>query len=340
MSTKNQCKNCGSRLSFDIESQSLKCSHCDSTVQFEKEKATNSKFAFSFDATEKLSSAKTEQHKCIHCGNILIVNGEYSHLVCPSCGSNDFEKTVAVNVEPDGIVSFKITKEQAGNEFKKWLKKQWLAPSNLKKLAKLKKLTGAYVPFWNYDFAETYTYSGVGVVVRKDRNGKSHRSYFPFKHTKNGSETDYFVQANEKVSTEYIQKLEDFRLAEMDKFKQEYMYGLVGFEKSIGLQDSYKNLNRVRQAENDREAKMSLRLKYDQINNFSSSLSLRDVIYNYIYLPVWINHYSYKNKHYNCYVNGVTGKTAGKAPVSVFKVMLSVLGVIAIAGLFYYLKNK
>ena len=98
MSTSNQCKNCGSRLSFDVETQKLKCSHCDSTVEIQNEKANNTKFAFSSDSVEKLTETKTEQYKCIHCGNVLIVNGEFKRLVCPSCGSNEFEKTVGVNV--------------------------------------------------------------------------------------------------------------------------------------------------------------------------------------------------------------------------------------------------
>jgi len=42
-------------------------------------------------------------------------------------------------------------------------------------------------------------------------------------------------------------------------------------------------------------------------------------------LPVWIAAYRYRDKPFRFLVNGVTGKVAGKAPLSVFKVALAVL---------------
>jgi hypothetical protein len=42
-------------------------------------------------------------------------------------------------------------------------------------------------------------------------------------------------------------------------------------------------------------------------------------------LPVWIASYRYSNKVYNFMVNGQTGKVQGEAPISWWKVLLTVL---------------
>ena len=66
---------------------------------------------------------------------------------------------------------------------------------------------------------------------------------------------------------------------------------------------------------------------------------LKDVFFNFTYVPVYINTYNHKGKIYKTYISGTTGKVVGKKPVcakSVFKNFLKFLGFAAVVGAIAY----
>ena len=74
---------------------------------------------------------------------------------------------------------------------------------------------------------------------------------------------------------------------------------------------------------------------YDCVGYLNVSTSHENVTYKYVMLPVWVGNYTYGRKLYNFYVNGTTGKVAGKRPVSPWKVLgLVFAGLALAAGLF------
>ena len=52
--------------------------------------------------------------------------------------------------------------------------------------------------------------------------------------------------------------------------------------------------------------------------------------YSYLLLPIWICNYYFKEKLYNFFINGNTGKVTGKVPRSPFKIILFVLFILGI----------
>ena len=71
---------------------------------------------------------------------------------------------------------------------------------------------------------------------------------------------------------------------------------------------------------------------------------LRDVFFNFTYVPVYMNTYTHRGKIYKTYISGTTGKVVGKKPVcakSVIKNLLKFLGFAAVAGaVAYFLLKK
>ena len=70
---------------------------------------------------------------------------------------------------------------------------------------------------------------------------------------------------------------------------------------------------------------------YDTLSYINISTNHQNVTYKYVMLPVYVGNYTYKKKLYNFYVNGCTGKVAGKTPKSPWKILGVVLGVLALA---------
>jgi len=68
----------------------------------------------------------------------------------------------------------------------------------------------------------------------------------------------------------------------------------------------------------------------DTHRNLRVQTRFQDITFKHTLLPVWIASYRYNNKVYNFMVNGQTGKVQGEAPISWWKVLLTVLIVLII----------
>ena len=77
----------------------------------------------------------------------------------------------------------------------------------------------------------------------------------------------------------------------------------------------------------ENDLRIRLKQKYDEIVNLNCDTTLKNVSFNYCYVPVFMNHFIYKNKDYHCYISGINGKVAGKTPKSTGKI-LALLGFI------------
>ena len=75
----------------------------------------------------------------------------------------------------------------------------------------------------------------------------------------------------------------------------------------------------------------------DRTRNIRMGVDFSNITYKYLLLPIWVSNFKYNDKVYQFIVNGQTGKVAGKTPISIPKVNLTVVGVIAIIAILYYL---
>lgn len=331
-----QCKNCGGELNFDPDSGELKCKQCASIVDIPEENAITIKKPFSETSQIEKSKEEYTQYSCSTCGRKHIVPNNQSVLYCPSCGdASGLTKSVNVEYLPDGIIPFKLNKEKALNSFKDWIKKRKFAPNNLKKLAKTESISGVYLPVYNYDLDCFTHYSGVGIREYHDKDGQIHRTRHPFNSSRTDKFVNYVDSANSSIQSPTLREIANFDYSKTYVYRSEFLYGWIGSDIDITLQQSCA---RVRQS-SAQEIKSNIKrsLNYDRIENFVCNTTFSNIKYNYLYVPIWLNSYKYKNKIYNCYINGISGKVSGKAPKSFWKIFFTVLGFIAVIGGIVYL---
>ena len=65
----------------------------------------------------------------------------------------------------------------------------------------------------------------------------------------------------------------------------------------------------------------------DRVRNLQVDTAFSKLTYKYLLLPVWISSYKYKEKVYQFMVNGQTGKVSGKTPISIPKVIITVVAI-------------
>ena len=79
---------------------------------------------------------------------------------------------------------------------------------------------------------------------------------------------------------------------------------------------------------------------YDVVDYLHIDTSFNDSTFKYILVPLWCSGFKSRDKIYNYFVNGRTGKAGGKTPISVWKVALTVVIIAAvIVGAYFGLKS-
>jgi LSD1 subclass zinc finger protein len=159
------CKSCGAKLSFAPGSKTLKCPYCGDTndIPDSDDRIQELSLEEWLNKLEKESETfQQEQIKCKNCGGEQTLASNLYASACTFCGTPLTSKSYAQRlIKPKSLVPFKITKVDAQNKWRAWIKGLWLAPSALKKYAQSDGgIKGIYVPYWTFD-AQTYTrYAG------------------------------------------------------------------------------------------------------------------------------------------------------------------------------------
>ena len=171
------CKSCGAKLSFSPGSKTLKCPYCAAVNEIPDTDDTVEELSLDAWLTKLEGESEThqqEQIKCSNCGGEQTLAANLYASACTFCGTPLTSKSYAQRlIKPKSLVPFKVTKLQAQDKWRAWIKGLWLAPSALKNYAQSDGgIKGIYVPYWTFD-AQTYTqYSG----QRGDDHSESYES--------------------------------------------------------------------------------------------------------------------------------------------------------------------
>ncbi len=159
------CKSCGAKLSFSPGSKTLKCPYCAASNDIPDTDETVEELSLEAWLAKLEGESEThqqEQIKCNNCGGEQTLAANLYASACTFCGTPLTSKSYAQRlIKPKSLVPFKVTKLQAQDKWRGWIKGLWLAPSALKQYAQSDGgIKGIYVPYWTFD-AQTYTkYSG------------------------------------------------------------------------------------------------------------------------------------------------------------------------------------
>lgn len=299
-----QCKSCGGNVVFDPESQRMYCESCGS-----------------YDTEDRVGDASLTV--CASCGGEIAITDNVSSDRCPYCGNFlVFDPRVRDEFEPHRILPFTVSRKAAIETLRKVFKRRTFAPSDFLADASLKGLKGQYVPFFLYDYDTDTDFEGTGNKVRTWISGNkeyTETSYFklirkmriPFR----GVPADASPLDDVTMDT-----LEPFPYDKLQSFDPKFMSGFYGF-----IYDAPASTYEPRI-----KARMSSDIKSFLSDSYSGFSSVRTESLNteysseneeYVLFPIWEYQYKYRDKVYDFFINGVTGKVLGKIPVVVGKVI-------------------
>jgi hypothetical protein len=254
---------------------------------------------------------------------------------CPSCGESEcltkVQKTIRKN---DGIIPFKITHEVAGTKLKEWIKTRKLAPNDFKQLCTTGKTTGLYFPTYIFDANGGYSFHGTvqysQTVRSSDGTTRTNTYTRPFSGSKSWAKNNYLISASKTINDDIIKSLGDFNVDQLLKYELPLVAGFPTNEADIPIALANAKFHRYLQSEFEREARSTV--SGGSVISLSLTHNTHNETYQLALLPIWATYYTYKGKNFNCYINGHSGKVAGKHPKSFWKIFFRCAGFFIVTG--------
>ena len=357
ISNQLDCRECGALLKYAPGTTHLKCEYCGAANEIAEAAAPTVieeidfvKFLNeNYDGVEKQEVITV---KCNNCGASSTLLPNITSDSCPFCASPIVITGGTANsiIKPKYLLPFKIEIKQAVEDFKKWIGSLWFAPNDLKKYADSSdKLNGMYIPYWTYDSETVSSYSG-----ERGTNYTTTESYSTFENGKSVTKTrtvtriswsyvsgtvynnfdDILVLASNSLPEKYTNALEPWDMQNLTAYSDKFLSGFrtesyqvdvkTGFEKSKVIMEAGIRTSICRDIGGDHQRISSVNSTYNNIT------------FKHILLPVWLSAYRYKEKVFRFMINGRTGEVQGERPYSTIKIVLAVLGVIAIGVGIYF----
>ena len=297
------CSNCAGKLIFNPASQKLECANCGAGFRPEDVSDINA------DIHSKYYD--TRVYTCSHCGAEVVTSDTESSTFCVYCGNPAIVfSRVSKEYRPDGIIPFKITKQQALDKIRSKFEKNPIVPKEIAGSFKPENMRGIYVPYWviNADYQEADWISG---TVKRGKSSET-RYY-------SGSGEVKFknvpIDGSRILNDDVSLRLEPFYLEDSKEFDEDYLNGFYSNTSDMDFMD-------LRESASKRCHKLYAEEVVKSIPRNVNSVRIRDSIYwadiqddpIYMMFPVWFLTFKYNGKPYTVLVNGQTGKVTGTLP--------------------------
>jgi DNA-directed RNA polymerase subunit RPC12/RpoP len=264
---------------------------------------------------------------CRTCGADLIFDPATQATVCNYCG-NSFRVEEAVDKvvpTPDGILPFKVAKDQYHQRLLEWLIEGDYTPDDILESSVFDQVNGIYLPLFMYVGKYHAPWVAAAGFDRKESslitvNGKlvnttkTVTDWRPCNGEANGSFTE-LIFAGEHVKPEIAQFAAGcgFGTGDLKEYDPRYTLGFVmqGFAGSDEEVWSTQISGRVKALV---EADIKQKIPGDRQRDLSYDLSTEKKAFR-VYAPYWIVYYKYKGAEYHVCMDGLTSaRMDGKRP--------------------------
>ena len=287
---------------------------------------------------------------CQGCGAEVTLDENITSDECPFCDANILaDKHSKKAIKPKSLLSFKVPKDSAVDEFSKWVKGRWFAPNKLKHFARIGKMNGMYMPFWTYDSRTSTSYSGMrgeyyyttetytttvnGKTVTRTRQVR-HTRWYPASGMVRNSFDDILILGSTSLPRKYAEKLEPWDLNNLVPYSHDFLQGFRVESYSVNLKEGFADAREKMRPTIRETVRRDIGGDTQRIHSINTHYD--DVTFKHILLPVWISTYHFRQKVYRILVNARTGEVQGERPWSWVKISFAVLTLIAIITVIIY----
>jgi len=367
-----RCDQCGAQMQFDGARGALLCGMCGATKAAPQAAAVGGAAAgaappdmgqvqeIPIDQGLVMSKShglgtETKSARCDECGAVVQFTPGVTATRCSFCDSPKVleQASQGNSLTPESLIPFGLNADQARAAFGKWLKGLWFRPGDLTSSSKIKELKGVYVPYWTFDcraqswwnadsgyyyyVEEPYTAIENGRKVMRTKRVR-HTRWQPSSGHRDDVWDDKLICASKGLPENLVKQVSNFKTADLVPYQPSYLAGWSAEAYAIDLHSGWKTAQaEIFSAQVDRCKKD---VPGDTQRDLRVNTRLSQVTFKHVLLPVWIAAFRYNDKPFRFLVNGQTGKVSGKAPYSVFKIVLFIAVIAAIIATIVVLATR
>lgn len=344
------CEQCGAVLTYAPGTAELVCAYCGHRNRIEEAPVAIVENDLRRALAEGLAAAPVEESLTVKCGacaaELTLPEGRHAGA-CPFCGSSLVIATgTSRRIKPAALLPFAIDATEAQARLGQWLRGLWLAPAQLKALARGDRLSGVYLPYWTFDSRAETDYVGQRgtiyherMLVPVTRDGRTVMEsrvvqkvrWAPVRGHVSRLFDDVLVAAGGSLPAAMIARLEPWDLQDLRPYTTAYLSGFASEAYRVGLEQGFTLA----------QARMREALQHDVLADIGGDLQRIERMevthhrpsFKHVLLPVWLGAYRFKGRLFRLCINGRTGEVQGERPWSAWKVLGVVLLVLALAAL-------
>ena len=348
------CPACGGRMVFDPASQQLKCPYCGTLKPFQCARETPNEYDIRFPPPETDAAwiDETRVARCEECGAEFVETGETRVRICPFCGSKRMQESAAeAGIAPEGVIPFQLTRREAQERFRKWIRGHIFVCGAVKKQAAEGNLTGVYLPRW--------TYVDDAVSVYEGKAGRHYQGQIPYtvtdpdgkERTEKRSEQltrwervsrtleqrfdDVMIPGSERLPQAMLNSVMPWKMSQLRRYVPEFIAGYACEKPVADVQAGWQEAQAMVDRRLAELAERDILSSADEAQVQRLETEHHNIRYRLTLVPMYLNAYTYHKKKRHVLINGQNGKVAGHAPISPLRIAAAVLlGLLILLGLF------
>lgn len=348
------CVACGADLLFEPRDGFLSCPYCGhkeaipASADQVQERSFEQYLQIRPEHLEQLAANALEV-RCQSCGATITFTPPEVARQCDFCAVPIVAQTKSADpvLAPEGVLPFRITKQQAQDGLRQWLKSRWFAPNALKQFARPDAINGIYLPFWTYDTNTLSFYTGergdhyytTETYSTRDSQGREvtqtrqvrHTRWSPASGTVERWFDDVLVAATASLQLNRLEALEPWDLTELVTYDPAFLSGFRAQRYQVDLAQGFERVKQLAAGVIKSDVRQAIGGDEQRIHHIATQYSA--ITFKHLLLPVYAGAYRYNNKLFQIVVNGRTGEIQGDRPYSVWKIALLVLALLLLVVL-------
>lgn len=337
-----KCPCCGAPLAFDGQSRQLSCSACGNQFDTDAlsalqqaDSGSERNESFEWDMQRKVYE-DAQVYVCQSCGAELMTDPTTTATECAYCGSPIVLADQLSGVQPEFVLPFKVSEEQAKKMFHDYFKGKRLIPNVFEQTRnRISEIRRLYVPFWLFTCRANaeFTYNATHVTVT--RRGDMEETVTKHYLVRRAGSLDFSgipVDGSEKLDNKITESLEPYDFSESIPFAPATLAGSLADRADVSEEECRSRANDRLRASTEDTFRDTVN-GYHSVTTRSSSIQLENGKAVSALLPVWLirtrKNVKGAEKTYTFAINGQTGELTCDVPMSITKALKWFFGLTA-----------
>jgi len=322
-----KCPACGGYLEFDPGKGKAVCPYCGTAIdEKELEEESRRREAEARQGENSGSSGQgntgsesLKEYHCQMCGAEIVTDATTAATRCYFC-HNPVVITDRVSdaYQPDGIIPFRIDREEARRQFDAYLKKHHFTDRRFFTGAQLEDFSGVYYPYWIGSMVGDASYSGEGktvssVTIRNEIVTTT--QYYRLERAGRIAYRNMIRKALEKADRQLSDGIHPYDQEEMKPFSSGYLSGFLAEKRDVEQIAARESMEREANGYAER-----LLTENSGLSGLKGQASFTPDVVNlrYALLPAWVLTWKHpiRKRVYYYMMNGQNGKICGRIPLS------------------------